>query len=93
MIMNEMEASLYADLIRRLERERDDVEARIDMLKDELKDYMKSLGVSSVKAGNFKVYWTEYEMHRFDTKAFKKDNPDLYNKYEVSSKTRRFSIV
>ena len=93
MIMNEQEAAMYADLIRRLEAERDDIEARIDMLKDELKDFMNSQGVSSVKAGQYKVYWTEYEMHRFDTKAFRQDNPDLYNKYEVSSKTRRFSIV
>lgn len=93
MIMNQTEAAMYADLIRKLEAERDDIESRIEMLKDELKDFMKSKGVSSVKAGQYKVYWTEFETHRFDTKAFRQENPDLYNKYEVCSKTRRFSIV
>ena len=93
MIMNQQEASMYAELIRALESDRDEIDTRIEMLKDELKEYLKSQGVSSINAGKFKVYWTEYETHRLDTKAFKAAEPELYQKYEVASKQRRFSIV
>ena len=93
MIMSTQEAAMYAELIRRLEDDRDNITDRLEMLKDELKEYLTAQGVSSFKAGTYTVRWTEYEVHRFDTKALKAAQPDLYNKYEVTSKQRRFSIV
>ena len=93
MIMSEQEATMYAELIRRLTAERDNLDDRIEMLKDELKDYLKAQGVSSIKAGTYTVHWTEYDVHRFDVKSFKGENPDLFKKYEVVNKQRRFSIV
>ena len=38
MIMNQQEASMYAELIRALESDRDEIDTRIEMLKDELKN-------------------------------------------------------
>ena len=61
MIMNQQEASMYAELIRALEADRDEIDTRIEMLNDELKEYLKSQGVSSINTGRFKVYWTEYD--------------------------------
>ena len=39
-----------------------------------------------------KVYWTNLNVKRFNAENFKKDNPDLYEKYRESSKSRRFLI-
>ena len=93
MIMSEQEASMYAELIRRLEDDRDNITDKIEMLKDELKEYLTAQGVSSLKAGTYTVNWTEYEVHRLDTQALKAAMPSLYSKYEVTSTQRRFSIV
>ena len=59
MIMREQEASMYAELIRRLEADRDEIADKIEMLKDELKEYLTAQGVSSIKAGTYTVRWTE----------------------------------
>ena len=93
MIMSTQEAAMYAELIRRLEDDRDNITDKIEMLKDELKEYLTQKGVSSIKAGGYTVHWTEYEIHRLDTKALKAAMPGLYSKFEVTSTQRRFAIV
>lgn len=84
---------MYAELIRRLEAERDRLDAEIEMAKDEVKQYMTAQGVRTLTAGTYKVRWTEFTTHRFNTHDFKKDNPDLYEKYTVEAKATRFTIV
>ena len=61
-------------------------------LVDELKAEMLSRGVSELKAGTHKAMWTKYMMHRFDTKAFRSENEELYGKYEVEVEASRFTL-
>ena len=61
-------------------------------LVDELKAEMLSRGVTELKAGIHKAMWTKYMMYRFDTKAFRSENEELYGKYEVSVEASRFTV-
>ena len=61
-------------------------------LVDELKAEMLSRGVTELKVGIHKAMWTKYMMHRFDTKAFRSENEELYGKYEVSVEASRFTV-
>mgnify|MGYP000153901704 CR=1 FL=1 len=64
-----------------------------DTLKEEIKQEMTERGTSELQAGEYVVRWTAYTASKFDSKAFKAENGDLYNRYLRQAETRRFSIV
>ena len=41
----------------------------------------------------FTVHWSESTSERFDSKAFKNDNEELYAEYLKETTTKRFSIT
>ena len=41
----------------------------------------------------FTVHWPESTSERFDSKAFKNDNEELYAEYLKETTTKRFSIT
>lgn len=43
-------------------------------------------------AGQYIIRWTSIVSNRFDTTAFKKVMPDVYNAYTRAVSSRRFSI-
>ncbi|MBQ7220685.1 MAG: hypothetical protein IJS28_06885 [Synergistaceae bacterium] len=86
------EAVRDAELIRELEAKKERLEAWIESLKDGIKAYMSAQGETSAVLGTHKVFWTEYEMRRFDTKAFRQAHKELYGQFEVKSTVKRFSI-
>ena len=61
-------------------------EEAANKLKDMLSEYSKGFIFDR------KVCWTNVTVKRFDTKRFKKDNPDLHDQYVNESTYRRFSI-
>ena len=79
--------------IKELEQQKKQTEETISALKDEIKAYMDKNKTSELAVDVFTVHWSESKSEHFDSKAFKKDNEELYVKYLKSSTTKRFSIT
>ena len=79
--------------IRELEQQKEQADEKIDELKDEIKAYMDKNKTSELTVDVFTVHYTETEMKRFDSKALKKADEELYKKYLKSSTSKRFSIT
>lgn len=79
--------------IKELEQQKKQTEETISALKDEIKVFMDKNKTSELSVDIFTVHWSESTSERFDSKAFKKDNEELYAEYLKPSTTKRFSIT
>jgi putative phage-type endonuclease len=68
-----------------------DLSERKIMLEDKIKFSMQDSEIGLMN-GNTVVTWKESTMNRFDSIAFRKDQPALYNKYVKKQICRRFLI-
>ena len=73
-----------------LKRMKEELEAEITSLEDEIKTVMGD--EETLLAGAFKVTWTPYTTSRFDSTRFKKDHADLATAYTKTTTVRRFSV-
>ena len=74
-----------------LKRMKEELEAEIAGMEDEIKDVMGE--EETLIAGAFKVTWTPYTSSRFDSARFKKDHADLAAIYTKTTTTRRFTVA
>ncbi|MDE5854046.1 MAG: hypothetical protein K2H19_03180 [Ruminococcus sp.] len=79
--------------IKDLEQKKKEVSKDIDGLKDEIKAYMDRNKTSELIVDVYTVHYTDAVSERFDSKALKKADEELYNKYLKSSAIKRFSIT
>ena len=79
--------------IKELEQQKKQTEEAIPELKDEIKDFMDRNKTTELAVDVFTVHWTESMSERFDSKAFRKDNEELYAEYLRETTTKRFSIT
>ena len=79
--------------IKQLEQQKKQLDETIDELKNEIKAYMEKNKTSELMVDIFTVHWTETTSERFDSRAFKNDNEELYSEYLRTTKTKRFSIT
>lgn len=79
--------------IKELEQQKEQADEKIDKLKDEIKAYMDKNKTSELTVDVFTVHYTETETKRFDSKALKKADKELYNKYLKTGTSKRFSIT
>ncbi|MDE5556249.1 MAG: hypothetical protein K2J32_00965 [Ruminococcus sp.] len=49
--------------------------------------------ISELSADIFTVYYTKTETERFDSKAFRNADEELYNQFVKTVTTKRFSIT
>ena len=64
-----------------------------DALKAELKADLEAKGIESASAGDWTIHFQTTASNRFDTKAFKAEHKALYEKYFISSTTKRFWVA
>ena len=79
--------------IKELEQQKKQTEEAINDLKDEIKAFMDRNKTTELAVDVFTVHWTESVSERFDSKAFRKDNEELYSEYLRETTTKRFSIT
>jgi len=92
MSTNELETKV-TDL-QELKRMKEDLEAEITALEDQLKAYMTEEGVDTFTAGAFKVTWKEVTSNRLDTTAIKKAFPaETLAPYMKTTTTKRFNVA
>ena len=75
--------SELADEISRLQKEQNKIDQEIQV-------YMKEN--EKAVSDKYRVLWGNIETTRFDSKRFKEEQPDLYQKYAVTSASRRFQV-
>lgn len=79
--------------IKELEQQKKQTEETISALKDEIKSFMDKNKTSELSVDIFTVHYTETEAERFDSKAFKTADEELYNQFVKTVTTKRFSIT
>ena len=65
----------------------------IDGLKDELKNYMSANGLETLSGDEHKATYKAVDSSRIDTKALKKELPDIATRYTVTTSTMRFTFA
>ena len=90
--MGQKELTATIERIRELEATQEELLAELESLKDTVKAYMVSHGTERVLIGGYKVSYTKYTMHRFDSTKFKAEHSELYAEYTKASEARRFTI-
>ena len=73
-----------------LKRMKEELEAEITNLEDEIKTVMGD--EETLLAGAFKVSWKTFTSSRFDSSRFKKEHAELAAAYTKITTARRFSI-
>ena len=80
--------------LQELKRMREDLEAEITALEEQLKDHMTENGIDTFTAGAFKVTWKEVTSSRLDTAAMKKAFPaETLQPYMKTTTTKRFTVA
>ena len=79
--------------IRELEQQKEQADEKIDELKGDIKAYMDKNKTSELSVDIFTVHYTETKTERFDSKALREADEELYRKYLKSSTSKRFSIT
>ena len=80
------------DQIRELTRMREEIDGEIAALQDQLKACMTENDTDTITGVDFKVTWKVYTKNTLDTKALKKDLPEIAERYTKTSEYKRFLI-
>lgn len=70
-----------------------ELEAEAEALTDKIKGAMVERGEETLQGDGWKANWTNVNGHRFDSKRFKAEHADLYNKYSKATVTTRFTLT
>ena len=57
-----------------------------------LKELLEESGAETLESGQYILRWTEILSNRFDTTAFKKENPEIYKLYLKQIPSKRFTL-
>lgn len=91
MSMNELEQKVSE--LRELRRMADELAKEIAAAEDSLKDYMIANGAEELHGATFKITWKSITCSRLDTKTFKAELPDLWEKFIKTTTSRRFIVA
>ena len=90
--MSTQEIISKAREIKEYTRMKEDIEATIAGLQDEIKTVMNEQEADELTAGEYKIRWKSVKSNRFDSKSFKVTHADLYGQYSKETVTKRFTI-
>lgn len=79
--------------LRELRRMADELQAEIEAIQDSIKEHMTAAGVDTIAGTDYKITWKTVNSARFDTTAFKNENPEIAAAYTKTTTTRRFVLT
>jgi predicted phage-related endonuclease len=91
MVQMELEAKVKA--LKEYKLLKEDLEAQITSIEDEIKAELTAREVEEIVAGPFKIRWTKFITNRFDTTGFKAAHKDIYDLFTKPQESRRFSVA
>lgn len=74
-------------------RMKEETDAIIDGLKDQLKSYMTENGIETLTGDEHKAIYKAVETSRLDSKALKAELPEIAARYTTTSSTMRFTFA
>lgn len=78
----------YFELLAEIEA----LNTEVEEIKDSLKNHMAENGTEEIMGDGWKATWHNTKNNRFNTAKFKKDLPEVYSAYLVSSTGTRFTL-
>ena len=91
--MSIFELSAKVNELRELRRMADELAAETEAIQDSIKAHMTAAGVDTLAGSDYKITWKTITSARFDTTAFKKENPEIAAAYTKTTTARRFTIA
>lgn len=79
--------------LRELRRMADEIANEIESVQDAIKEHMTAAGVDQITGTDYKITWKTISSSRFDTTAFKKENPEIAAAYTKTTSSRRFVLT
>lgn len=70
----------------------EEAKAKVEALKDEIKEEMLKQDKEEMTVGRYIVRWTSVLSNRFDTTEFKRVAPDVYKAYVKQVSSRKFTV-
>lgn len=90
--MSHSDISKDVQELRELRRMADEIQAEIDAIQDKIKEHMTAANVDTLNGPDYKITWKAVSSSRFDTTAFKKENPEIAALYTKTTTARRFTL-
>ena len=90
--MSTTEIQAQIEALRSLEELIEEAKAEAETLRDAIKQEMLIRGTEELSAGQYIVRWTSVLSQRFDSTAFKKVMPEVYQAYTKQVSSKRFTI-
>lgn len=87
------ELTIKVNDLRELRRMAEEISAEIETIQDAIKEHMAAAGVDTIAGTDYKITRKAVTSSRFDTTAFKKDNPEIAAAYTRTTTARRFTIA
>ena len=90
MSINEMDskARTYFEIMVQIEQ----LQQEAENIKDSLKAQMMEWETEDLEGDGWRATWHNTNSRRFDGKALKRDNPNLYERYMISTTGTRFTL-
>lgn len=70
-----------------------ELEAEAEALTDKIKAAMTERVEETLQGDGWRASWKNVSSSRFDSKAFKTENPDLYAQYSKATTTTHFTLT
>ena len=90
--MSTTEIQAQIEALRSLEELIEEAKVEAKTLRDAIKQEMLRRGTEELSAGQYIVRWTSVLSQRFDSTAFKKVMPEIYQAYTKQVSSKRFTI-
>lgn len=90
MSMKDLESK--ARELRELKRMKEELDAEITAIEDEIKAHMLAADTDNLTAGEYKITWKAVTSSRIDSAALKQSMPELVKLYTKTTTSRRFLV-
>lgn len=90
--MSKIELLAKIELLNKYEAMVEEMKAQADTIRNEIKAEMDARELEEMIAGQYIIRYTAVLSNRFDTTAFKKVMPEIYQAYTKQVSRRRFTI-
>lgn len=90
--MSKIELLAKIELLNKYEAMMEEIKTEADSIRNTIKAEMEAREVEELIAGQYIVRYTSVLSNRFDSTAFKKVMPEIYQAYTKQVSSRRFTI-
>ena len=74
-------------------RDLDTLKKEAEAIENEVKAELEARGVDQVETAHYRVSWKTVVSARLDAKALKVERPEIYDRYAVTTVTKRFTVT